>query len=401
MAFPKIAPLDLPGAVPATPINFSPLSEIGNTIAEGRRKQQIADVLSRATDARGNLDVERAGTLLAQIGEDPKAFLALAQQKAALAQHAGQAGASLAEQTRHNQAVEALTRQQFEEGKLPPGTMSDPNTPGGIAPRPGYIDYLSQSTNAKIPTDALLTETELVPLAKQLNAGDTSVLTNLSRGGLASQQNVVALRKMATKLNAEAGVSGEAQAAKNAEFFGEKAGQRTLGTRSANIELPAAEFQQMAPLALQASEAVDRSQFPNLNAVTNAIQKGTGGEAIVRFNTANNTLVNVYARAVSPTGVPTDEVRKKAFDILNTGFSKGQYGAAVDMMWQEIAAARASPGSVRQQMRENFIGGQQPGGAGALKQFRSPEDVGVAVQRGLLKSGDTFLDSNGTRRMVP
>ena len=360
--FPQIRPLDLPNAIPATPIDFRPLSDIGNTVGEYRRKQQIADVLSQATDAQGNLNTEKAGALLAQIGatEEARPMLALAQQKAALAQHAGQAGASLAEQAQHNRAMEGLAREQFqaaqEGSKVPPGFTRTPE--GGISFVPGGPadpSYIQQTTNAKTPEGALLTDAELVPMAHQVIQGDPSPFTNLGRG-VQGAQNIVGLRRVVARLQAEKGITGEQQAGRNAEYKGDVRGQITLGNRAANIELPAAEFQQMVPLALQASEAVDRTQFPNLNAVSNALQKGTGGEAIVRFNAANNTLVNIYARAVSPTGVPTDEVRKKGFDILNTYFSKGQYGAAVDMMQQEIAAARRAPGAVRQQMRENFTG---------------------------------------------
>ena len=397
--FPQIRPLDLPGMVNVGSPDFRPLGEIGDTLAAARRKAQIAEIMQGATGPNGQIDVERAGTLLAQIGEDPRAMLALAQQKASMAQ----AGGRHADSVRLQQERIALDRAQLEEGKLPPGAMRDPNNPGGIIPRPGYIDLLRQTSEARTPPGALLDDETLKPLAEQARAGDTSVFTNIGRGAQGSE-NLIRLRREIARQNAEAGTGGAEQAARNAEFFGEKAGQRTLGTRSANIELPAAEFQQMAPLALQASEAVDRTQYPNLNAITNAVQKGTGGEAIVRFNAANNTLVNVYSRAVSPTGVPTDALRQHAYDLLNTGFSKGQYSAVVDMMHQEIAAARRSPGSVRQQMRENFTGQQSSpelGGPGALKQFKSPTDVNIAVQKGILRSGDTFLDTNGTRRRVP
>jgi hypothetical protein len=130
--FPQIRPLDLPNAIQPNPIDFRPLGEIGNTIADYRRKQQIADVLAGATDARGNLDVEKAGALLSKIGalDEARPMLALAQQKAALAQHGGQASASLAEQTRHNQASEDLARRAFEEGKTSVHAVPNMNTGG-------------------------------------------------------------------------------------------------------------------------------------------------------------------------------------------------------------------------------------------------------------------------------
>jgi hypothetical protein len=360
--FPKIAQLDLPNPVQSNPIDFRPLGEIGNTIADYRRKQQIADVLSGATDARGNLDVERAGALLSKIGalDEARPMLALAQQKAALAQHAGQAGASLSEQTRHNQAVEALARQQFEEGKLPPGAMPDPNVSGGLQPRPGYLEYLQGSTNAKTPEGSLYDQETLKALAEQARAGDTSVFTNVGRG-IQGAQNLVRLRQEITRQNAGVGTSGAEQAVRNAEFQGEKAGQRTVAVRGANVELPANEFQRMAPLALEASSKVNRTQFPSLNAAILAWERGTGDENVVNLAVGANTLATIYARAVSPTGVPTDDLRKKGLSLLDQAFSKGQFSAAVSMMQREIGAAQQAVGEVKQGMRQKFLSGQQSG----------------------------------------
>lgn len=111
----RINPLQLPDSVRATPLDFRPLGEIGDVVALNRRRQQIADTLSGATDPSGNLDVERAGTELARIGllDEARPVLALAQQKAALAQT-----------LRHQQATEqlgrdqlTLARQQYENPK--------------------------------------------------------------------------------------------------------------------------------------------------------------------------------------------------------------------------------------------------------------------------------------------
>lgn len=355
----ELNPLQIPTNDPrAAAIDFRPLGQIGEQIGAYRRGQEIRDTIAGVTDANGNIDLQRAGAALMKINavDEARPLMELAIRKQQLAQ----SGGAHAEAARHNQAMEGLAREQFQAAqkgsKTPPGFMEAPD--GGITFRPGGPAdpfYIQQITNAKTPEGALLTDAELKPMAEQVIHGDSSPFVNLGRG-VQGSQNIVALRKVVAAMQAEKGISGAEQASRVAEFQGEKAGQRTLGTRSANIELPAAEFQQMAPLALAASEKVDRTKYPTLNSLILAYDRGTGDENVVRFAVGANTLANIYARAVSPTGVATDELRKKGQSLLDQAYSKGQFGAAVDMMQQEIAAARRSPGSVRQQMRENFTG---------------------------------------------
>jgi hypothetical protein len=204
--------------------------------------------------------------------------------------------------------------------------------------------------------DKKLGQDELSFMARQALRGDTSVFQNIGRGSQGSQ-NIRALRK---EIQAE-GIAPEQLAAINAEFQGLKAGERTLGTRTANIEMAVTEAQNMAPLALAASEKVDRTKFPTLNAALLAAEKGTGGEDVVRLGVATNSLINIYSRAISPTGVPTVSDKDHARELLSAAWSKGQYKAGVDQLMQEMAAARKSPGQVRQSFREAVTGAE--GGA--------------------------------------
>jgi hypothetical protein len=169
----------------------------------------------------------------------------------------------------------------------------------------------------------------------------------------------MAIRRRLAQINAEEGEVGTEQANRQAEYFGVKSGQRTLGNRQANIELAATEFKQVLPIVQQASEAVDRTNYPDLNKVIQAFQSRTGDPNVVRFGSGVNTLINLYARAISPTGVPTVSDKDHARDILNKAWSQGQFTAAVSMMQQEINAALQSPEKVRDEMRKRFIGGVQ------------------------------------------
>lgn len=259
---------------------------------------------------------------------------------------------------RLDQAAE-MAQKKLEQGRVPAGYAmgKDGNMqaiPGGPAD-PAVVEKLK---NAKQNPDALLDDDTTKFMAEQYRAGDTSVLTNLGRGAQGAQ-NIVKVRQEIQRQNKEGGYSGSEQAARNAEFFGTKAGQRTLGTRSANIELAATEFKQVLPVIRAASQAVSRTNFPDLNKVIQAANEKTGDPAIVAFGGGVNTLINLYARAISPTGVPTVSDKDHAREILTKSWSQGQFDSAVGMMEKEIDAALASPEKVRTEMRKRFLGGDQ------------------------------------------
>jgi hypothetical protein len=203
--------------------------------------------------------------------------------------------------------------------------------------------------------DALLTPEEARFMAKQAWTGDTSVMQNVGRGAQGGE-NIVRLRRAIMELGRETGKTPEELAAKNAEFFGIKAGERTLGTRTANIEMAVTEAQNIIPIALRASEKVDRTKYPNLNSVILAYEKKTGDENVVNLAVATNALINVYSRAIAPSGTPTVHDKEHAREIIAAAYSKGQYKSVVDIMQQEMAAARKSPEQVRGSMRESVTG---------------------------------------------
>jgi len=140
------------------------------------------------------------------------------------------------------------------------------------------------------------------------------------------------------------------------DVVGTNAEARTTGTQGAKITMSATEASNMIGLVNDYSSKVDRTQYPSLNAVQNAVSKGTGGEDIVRFNNSINALINTYARAINPNGVATVSDKNHARDLLSSAFSNGQVNAATQVMQQEIDAALASPGQARQKLKENRIG---------------------------------------------
>lgn len=235
--------------------------------------------------------------------------------------------------------------------------------PGGPAdkqtPPVGYRYKRDGSTLEPIPGGPAdgerLDPDTLKMMAEQYLAGDKSVLMNLGRGKQGAA-NIAALRGEVGRQAAAMGMTGRDIAAQIAEFTGLVAGERTLGTRTANAEMAATEFERLAPLALQTSQSASRSGFVPFAKAQQMLQSGANDPNLRRFVAANNSLINVYARAISPSGVPTVADKEHAREILSTAYDAPSYQAVVGQMRQEISAARRSPGDVRGEFRRAISG---------------------------------------------
>jgi hypothetical protein len=123
---------------------------------------------------------------------------------------------------------------------------------------------------------------------------------------------------------------------------GATASEKSLATQTAKMSTAANEAGKMVNVVRDYSNKVDRTQFPNINAIQNAVDKGTGGKEIVQLNTSINALVNSYARAISPTGQPTVSDKNHAREIINAAYSQGQIGGILDVMQQEMDIAKGA-----------------------------------------------------------
>ncbi|WP_146229987.1 hypothetical protein [Paraburkholderia tropica] len=216
-----------------------------------------------------------------------------------------------------------------------------------------------ESLNAHTVGDpnAALSQDDLSFMADQYLAGDRTVLQNLGRGAQGSK-NLVALRSAVQQAAKARGMSGADVAASVAEFEGVKSGERALGTRTAQAGMAVNEADQFADIASTASQQVPRSQFVPANKALQAYQSNTGDPKIVAFGAATNSLINAYARAVSPSGTPTVSDKDHAREMLNIAQTPEQYQAVISMMKREMSAAQQSPGKVRSEFREAVTRGK-------------------------------------------
>ena len=235
--------------------------------------------------------------------------------------------------------------------------------------------------------------------AEQYLTGDASAVSGYGR----SPRIKAMLAEEIARQAADAGLDGRDIAAIMAEYQGMRAGQRTLSTREANAQLAVQEAISLMPLALAASEAVDRTQFPSLNKALIEFEAGTGDEAVVRLGIAVNSFINVYARAVSPVGTPTVSDKEHARELLEGAWAKGQFAAGIDQLNKEMQAALRSPEAVRASMR-SVITGKEENTDGAAEAPLTP----LGVPAGSTLTGTTpdgrnnvWTDPEGNKWRAP
>jgi hypothetical protein len=215
-----------------------------------------------------------------------------------------------------------------------PGGQPDTSVP---SPReglePGEIDTNFRDALAK---RAGLTSEELDVAGRSWAAGNPTAVQNLgrSRGGEAQK----AIRAWGTHtLMREEGLSAKTAAevlANNViEFSGMKAGAASLARREAQVIGASETAMQTAPRVTEASDAVDRTKYSDINAIILAGKRRTGDENVIRFGIAVNTFINNYARAVGAgSATLTDTARAEATANLQLAWSNGQIHAAIDQM---------------------------------------------------------------------
>lgn len=262
-------------------------------------------------------------------------------------------------------------------------------------------DYLTRkATTYRIDPNAALDPKTLDFMAQQALAGDVSVYQNLGRG-MQGARNLVALRNRIQQMAGQQGVSPTELATRGAEYQGLKAGERVLGGRTATFGMAVNEAMQMADLVTQASNQFQRGNYPLANIALRSYETQTGDTNVVKFGAALNSFINAYARAISPTGVPTVADKEHARQMLNTAQTKDQVDAVIGQLKLEMEAAGRAPGMVRQEFRKGMMGTEPPMKPSGTRQAQTPYTPGSypppkgSVQRGYrFKGGDPSNKAN-------
>lgn len=227
-----------------------------------------------------------------------------------------------------------------------------------------YLKGLSQSEQSKAEGKREgSTKTQMSRYAKELVAeeylaGNRLSAANLGRG-VQGADDLRDIKNIIAEKAAQRGMSAAQIAAKIGEFEGFKTAQRTFGARGANVEMAVAEADALVDPMLKASEKVSRTDAPIVNQNLMNVVQGLGlqgSEELQQFSIAINSFINVYSRALQPIGIPTDDTRKHARELIYRELSKGTFRKAVDQLYIEMDAAIRSPDTARDRFYKSFTG---------------------------------------------
>jgi len=292
--------------------------------------------------------------------------------------------------------VRLITRD--ETGK----PISQEDIPYGAPPRilaPRGAGGAGGAGGSKPAVEPTLSDRALTKMAMQALDGDDSVFTNLGRGAQGAA-NVVALRNRINELGDELGITVPEQVLAKAEFQGQKAAQRTLGTRTANFGLAEKEALEMADLVVNTSAVVSRTSFMPVNKAIIAYNDQTGDPETRAFGAALNSFINAYARAVSPVGTPTVSDKDHARAMLSRADGHTALVAIMNQLKAEMKAVEKAPSAVRDQLRRQFNEGsariRERGQGAKTPTFASEAEAEAAAKAGKLKPGDRITINGQT-----
>lgn len=213
----------------------------------------------------------------------------------------------------------------------------------------------------------LLSQDALKLVADQYLSGDRGVLVGFGRSPatLAELKNEIASQAKAR------GMTGKQISSLMAEFEGLKSAQRSLGTRSANIDVAARELDEFAELGKKASIAVPRTGFVPINKLMR-LGRAQWSPEQAAFEAANRSIINAFAQVASRSGNATVHNTEEAEVMLNTAQTHEQYMAVIKQLQTEARAAIKATTDTKKGFSRDFSGGQESGGPAAGREPRSP-----------------------------
>lgn len=181
---------------------------------------------------------------------------------------------------------------------------------------------------------------------------------NMGRG-IQGQAESNAIRQRAAEMEIGEGGNPADWSSRWQSFATQAAGKRALETRAAGLSLAENEASSLIPRVREISSKISRTNYPSLNSLILAAQKGTGGTDVIKLGIAIESLVPVYARVLKPVGQVGQGDMARAHDILDKAWSDGQIGAALDQMQVELKSARSALDKTMTESENRRIGKKQ------------------------------------------
>lgn len=164
--------------------------------------------------------------------------------------------------------------------------------------------------------------------------------TTYQRGIKTGSADEARFSELAASEQLRRGISMDDLRTQQAGYAGSIAGGRSFGVRASAMRVLENDMAVLAPRAVKASEAVPRTNWVPLNRAIQMVQSGTASPALRRFVTANENMIDTWARELAPTGVPAQTLRNVLRTELETADSHEAYVTALDEIMQGIKEQR-------------------------------------------------------------
>lgn len=211
-----------------------------------------------------------------------------------------------------------------------------------------FNDYQKQKA-AKFANFDPETRRDLVNfIADRTEAGDTKARIGYTHNpGLLAEVDGELARRDSERRAAGKPTMAETILKNQAEQSGRVAGARTGYSLNTRMDVYSKEANTAMDLALETSRNLPRTGFVPLNKAIQMVQSNTGSPELAQHVAQINAVINTYAKAINPTGVPTQSDKDHAREVLNAAQTPEQFEAVIRQLQREIAVAHKSARSVK------------------------------------------------------
>lgn len=234
------------------------------------------------------------------------------------------------------------------QAKAPAGYVRNPDgSMSAIKGGPSDPEIVAGLVKAK--SGAQIPDATADFLAERVINGDAKALVGLGRGAQGAE-NIIRVQTLVAQKAAERGLNAKDILAGIAEQSGLTASQRTFGTQIARMAINSTEAEGAIHQGLEVSKQVARTKFVPINKLIQMAEGNISDPDLLEFRAANLAIINTYARAISPTGVPTVHDKEEAMKIVSEATSPEAYERVMRRMLKEIAIAHAAPLKAKQEL---------------------------------------------------
>jgi len=307
----------------------------------------------------------------------------------------------------NQQTREWLKSQQPTYGKTT--QMVGPQGPGVYRtdPKTGKMEYMGgipQTAAQQTAATSGIDDDTASMMAGQLMQGtpQREVLAGLSPKDRAKVNNEL------TSQMKEAGLSPAMIVAKKLQLRGTAKAIDRAGGQAGGISIAINELAEFAPLALAASEAVDRSKFRPFNELLQMGERNISDPNLARLYVNTQAVLNAYNQVAARGGAGNVDAQQHNREMLGSAQSKEVYKTALDAIQQEgKAAERAAQAAMNPEIYNQALGQQSPtpppsgspstppgaAASGAPVRINTEEDYAK------LPPGSQYIDPNGVHKV--